>query len=102
MEDVGPGFCFRIALPRLGSAASATIPPGSTEAQAESVVQLARQLADEVLNSARGKEDQKLERDEASAATLRAVKQERREADTVLDDERADADRQLQDERDKR
>ena len=102
VEDVGPGCCFRIALPRLGSAASATIPPGSTEAQAESVVQLARQLADEVLNSARGKEDQKLERDEASAATLRAVKQERREADTVLDDERADADRQLQDERDKR
>lgn len=104
VEDVPLGCCFRIVLPRaVPSGKSATTPPQSTvEAAAESVVQLARQLADEVLNSARGKEDQKLEHDEASAATLHAVKQERQEADTVLDDERADADRQLQDDRTKR
>jgi len=113
VEEVAEGCSFKIALPNFGNARSHLIvttqsaheaaveKEASVQAEADSVVVLARHLADEVLRTARNKEDDKLDRDDASSEARDAVKQERVEADSIVDDQRTDADAQLQKERGK-
>jgi signal transduction histidine kinase len=109
VEEVPKGCCFRVSLPRIGTAkiepssAVRTSPsatrPSEIEQQADLLVERARHVAERVLTAARSKEDVMLQG--SSPGVLDAVEQERVEADRVLDVERTDAARKLQDERDK-
>lgn len=106
VEDLAQGCAFRVTLPVAGTADitgkkvhAVDSPLRTSEIRADSVIVLARQVADEVLKVARDKEDQKLDDAHAPALVREAVNEERAVADDVLEGERSDADDKLSGER---